>query len=119
MLKPMTGSVIAVLVSLSMTGCNIYDRLGEGADAVSGLGRAFLYAGAEALLVSNWPVHSASTNQLMRTFFVKLQRSPTLSRACCFDDCTSILSAFRQRESNFASLLTTRATQRTNASSTS
>ncbi len=35
MLKPMTGSVIAVLVSLSMTGCNIYDRLGEGADAVA------------------------------------------------------------------------------------
>ena len=30
MLKPMTGNVILVLVSLSMTGCNIYDRYGYG-----------------------------------------------------------------------------------------
>jgi len=30
MLKPMTGKVILVMISLSMTGCNIYDKYGHG-----------------------------------------------------------------------------------------
>lgn len=30
MLKPMMGNVIVVLISLSMTGCSIYDKYGHG-----------------------------------------------------------------------------------------
>ncbi len=40
-----------------------------GADALSGLARAFFYAGTRSLLVSHWYVESSSTVELMtRTF---------------------------------------------------
>ncbi len=52
-----------------LSACNTASADGQGAEAVSGLGRAFFYAGARALLVSNWPVHSAATTELMSTLF--------------------------------------------------
>ena len=52
-----------------LSACNTGADGGNGADAVSGLGRAFFYAGARALLVSNWPVHSEATKDLMVTLF--------------------------------------------------
>ena len=54
---------------------------GDGAEAVSGLGRAFFYAGARALLVSNWPVHSQSATALTTGVFVAQAADPSLSRA--------------------------------------
>ncbi len=36
---------------------------------MSGLGRAFFYAGARALLVSNWPVHSQLAKDLTTDLF--------------------------------------------------
>jgi CHAT domain-containing protein len=47
-----------------LSACNTGAGDGRGAEAVSGLGRAFFYAGARALLVSNWPVHSEATKEL-------------------------------------------------------
>jgi len=37
----------------------------EGAEALSGLARAFFYAGARALLVSHWAVYSDATVKLI------------------------------------------------------
>jgi CHAT domain-containing protein len=43
-----------------LSACNTGAGDGAGAEAASGLGRAFFYAGTQALLVTNWSVHSAS-----------------------------------------------------------
>ena len=64
-----------------LSACNTAAADGKGAEAISGLGRAFFYAGARALLVSNWPVHSGATTDLMTTLFNLQARNPGLSRA--------------------------------------
>lgn len=62
-----------------LSACNTASGHGAGADAVSGLGRAFFYAGARALLVSNWPVETTSARWLMTELF--RHRQPGISRA--------------------------------------
>jgi CHAT domain-containing protein len=52
-----------------LSACNTASGEGAGAEAVSGLGRAFFYAGARALLVSNWPVDSVAARRLMTDLF--------------------------------------------------
>ena len=52
-----------------LSACNTASGAGEGAEALSGLGSAFFYAGARALLVSNWPVDSAASRVLMSDLF--------------------------------------------------
>jgi CHAT domain-containing protein len=52
-----------------LSACNTAAGDGAGAEAISGLGRAFFYAGAKSILVSNWPVHSDATRALMTTLF--------------------------------------------------
>ena len=64
-----------------LSACNTGSGEGAGAEAVSGLGRAFFYAGSRALLVSNWPVHSEATKDLMTDLFRRQARDPTLGRA--------------------------------------
>jgi CHAT domain-containing protein len=64
-----------------LSACNTASGDGQGAEAISGLGRAFFYAGSRALLVSNWPVHSAATTELMTTLFEKQANDNTLNRA--------------------------------------
>ena len=64
-----------------LSACNTAAADGLGAEAVSGLGRAFFYAGARALLVSNWPVHSAATTELTTTLFKAQADNPDLNRA--------------------------------------
>jgi len=64
-----------------LSACNTAAAEGEGAEAVSGLGRAFFYAGTRAILVSNWPVHSGATAGLMTDLFQRQGRQPTLGRA--------------------------------------
>ena len=63
-----------------LSACNTAAAAGQGAEAVSGLGRAFFYAGARALLVSNWPVHSGATTDLMTRMFKSLANDNGLSR---------------------------------------
>ena len=55
--------------------------IGAGADAISGLGRAFFYAGARALLVTHWPVESTSARQLTTATFKRQAADPKLARA--------------------------------------
>jgi len=64
-----------------LSACNTGAGEGAGAEAVSGLGRAFFYAGAKALLVSNWPVNSKATTDLMTTLFREQKEDPSLTRA--------------------------------------
>ncbi|MGE4297477.1 MAG: CHAT domain-containing protein [Desulfovibrionaceae bacterium] len=55
-------SLRADLVILS--ACDTAAPEGGSSEVLSGLARSFFYAGAEALLVSNWPVDSISTVRL-------------------------------------------------------
>jgi CHAT domain-containing protein len=45
------------------------DGLSGGGEALGGLTRAFIYAGARGLIVSHWAVDSAATEQLMTSLF--------------------------------------------------
>ena len=64
-----------------LSACNTASGQGAGSEAVSGLGRAFFYAGARALLVSNWPVETTSARALTTDLFRRQQTSPGISRA--------------------------------------
>ncbi len=64
-----------------LSACNTASGNGAGAEAVSGLGRAFFYAGARALLVSNWPVETTSARELTSDLFARQAADPRLSRA--------------------------------------
>jgi CHAT domain-containing protein len=48
-----------------LSACNTAAGGAQGAEALSGLARAFLYAGARALLVSHWAVASDATVKLI------------------------------------------------------
>ncbi len=63
-----------------LSACNTAAADGGGAEAVSGLGRAFFYAGARALLVSNWPVETTSAKALTTDLFKRQAKDPTLTR---------------------------------------
>jgi CHAT domain-containing protein len=64
-----------------LSACNTAAAQGAGAEAISGLGRAFFYAGARSLLVSNWPVETTSAKALTTDIFRKQADDPSLSRA--------------------------------------
>ena len=52
-----------------LSACNTASAQDFSTEAFSGLGRAFFYAGARSLLLSNWPVFSDSTRQMMVSLF--------------------------------------------------
>lgn len=64
-----------------LSACNTATGDGAGAEAVSGLGRAFFYAGTRALLVSNWPVETTSARALTTDLFARQARDANLARA--------------------------------------
>ncbi len=64
-----------------LSACNTGSGQGAGAEAVSGLGRAFFYAGTRALLVSNWPVETSSAKTLTTDLFLRQAKDPVISRA--------------------------------------
>jgi CHAT domain-containing protein len=64
-----------------LSACNTGAAEGAGAEAVSGLGRAFFYAGARAILVSMWPVETTSATKLTTGLFRYQRKNPTLPRA--------------------------------------
>ena len=66
------------------SACNTAGGSGENAEALSGLARAFFYAGARALLVSHWEVGSAAAVKLTTTAFAELKQNPALGRAEAF-----------------------------------
>ncbi len=64
-----------------LSACNTAAGEGAGSEAVSGLGRAFFFAGAKALLVSNWPVDSVASRALMTDLFKSQQKAQGTSKA--------------------------------------
>jgi CHAT domain-containing protein len=64
-----------------LSACNTAAGAGAGAEAASGLGSAFFYAGTRALLVTNWSVHSESARQLISDLFRRQSSNPTLPRS--------------------------------------
>jgi CHAT domain-containing protein len=64
-----------------LSACNTAAGAAAGAEANSGLGRAFFYAGARSLLVTNWSVHSESARELVSELFERQHRDPALSRS--------------------------------------
>jgi CHAT domain-containing protein len=64
-----------------LSACNTAAGSGAGSEALSGLGRAFFYAGTRALLVSNWPVESTSARLLTTDLFRRQADDPNVTRA--------------------------------------
>ena len=64
-----------------LSACNTGAGVVAGAEAASGLGRAFFYAGTRALLVTNWSVHSQSARELMTDLFKRQADDPKLTRS--------------------------------------
>jgi CHAT domain-containing protein len=60
-----------------LSACNTAAGDKPGAEALSGLARAFFYAGARSLIVSNWEVDSESTVALMTGMFDALKQIRT------------------------------------------
>ena len=64
-----------------LSACNTAAGDKPGAEALSGLARAFFYAGAHALLVSHWAVDSDAATRLTTATFDILKNDPKLGRA--------------------------------------
>jgi CHAT domain-containing protein/tetratricopeptide (TPR) repeat protein len=85
-----------------LSACNTIAGDKPGAEALSGLARAFFYAGARALLVSHWAVESNAAMRLTTSTFDILKSDPKLGRAgalrramlAYMNDATSPLNAY-------------------------
>jgi CHAT domain-containing protein len=65
-----------------LSACNTASGDGTpGADGLSGLARAFFYAGARTLLVSHWPVRDDAAARLTTRTFANLKAEPDLGKA--------------------------------------
>ena len=64
-----------------LSACNTAAEETPGAEALSGLARAFFYAGARSLVVSYWEVDSDASVQLMVNTFEASARNSKLSHA--------------------------------------
>jgi CHAT domain-containing protein len=64
-----------------LSACNTAAGDRPGAEALSGLARAFFYAGARGLLVSHWPVQSNAAVKLTTTAIAELKAHPEIGRA--------------------------------------
>jgi CHAT domain-containing protein len=73
-----------------LSACNSGGSDGLGAEALSGLGQAFFYAGTKALLATMWPVESTSAKKLTTKLFqcqkddIKLTRAQALRKSMLY-----------------------------------
>ena len=84
----LTASEIATLKLdadwVILSACNTAGAQSETAEALSGMARAFFYAGSRALLVSHWEVGSDAAVKLTTRAFAELQANPKIGRAEAF-----------------------------------
>ena len=66
-----------------LSACNTAAGAGQGAEALSGLGRAFFYAGSRALLVTNWPVDWHLPESLSQGCFAAKRKTHSLAGPNC------------------------------------
>jgi CHAT domain-containing protein len=64
-----------------LSACNTAAGEAANAEALSGLARAFIYAGARALLVSHWAVNSNATVKLITTAMREIANGKSIGRA--------------------------------------
>jgi CHAT domain-containing protein len=64
-----------------LSACNTAGAAGGSGEALSGLARAFFYAGSRAILVSHWAVDSQATVKLTTGAFAALAADPASGRA--------------------------------------
>ena len=64
-----------------LSACNTASADGRSEEALSGLARAFLYAGARSLLVTHWAVETESARQLTTATFEHQAAQPQAARA--------------------------------------
>ena len=64
-----------------LSACNTAAGETHGGEALSGLARAFFYAGARTVLVSHWAVNSDATVQLITKTFDELKADASIGRA--------------------------------------
>jgi CHAT domain-containing protein len=64
-----------------LSACNTAAGDKPGAEALSGLARAFFYAGARAILVSHWRAKSDAATRLTTSTFNLLKSNPSIGRA--------------------------------------
>ena len=64
-----------------LSACNTAAGEKLGAEALSGLARAFFYAGARALLVSHWRIDSKAATRLTTSTFDIMKSNQTIGRA--------------------------------------
>ena len=64
-----------------LSACNTAAADASGTEGLSGLAKAFFFAGARALLVSHWPVDSLATTKLTTGLFDALDTDPGIGRA--------------------------------------
>ena len=73
--------VLQTSIDGKLTACNTGAADGIGAEALSGLGRAFFYAGTRAILASMWPVETTSAKKLTTGLFRYQKENKNLSKA--------------------------------------
>jgi CHAT domain-containing protein len=64
-----------------LSACNTAAGEKPGAEALSGLARAFFYAGARAMLVSHWRIDSKAATRLATSTFDIMKSNQTIGRA--------------------------------------
>jgi CHAT domain-containing protein len=81
----LTASEIATLKLdadwVVLSACNTAGPSGEASEALSGIARAFFYAGARALLVSHWAVDSMAAVKLTTRTFAAIKANRSVGRA--------------------------------------
>jgi CHAT domain-containing protein len=80
-----------------LSACNTIAGGKPDAEALSGLARAFFYAGARGLLVSHWSVDSAAAVRLTTSMFNMMRSDPGLDRT---ESIQRAMIAFMQDRSN-------------------
>ena len=64
-----------------LSACNTAAGASPGAEGLSGLAKAFFYAGARSILVSNWPVWDDTAERLTTATVAQFQKYPRQGRA--------------------------------------
>lgn len=81
----LTASEIADLTLAAdwvvLSACNTAGGDGQGAEGLSGLARAFLFAGARSILVSHWPVRDDAAARLTTDTFRALSEGRATTKA--------------------------------------
>ncbi len=82
----LTASEIARYLKLDsdwviLSACNTAAGDAPGAEGLSGLAKAFFYAGARALLVSHWSVQSEAAVKLTTRMLTEAAQHPEIGRA--------------------------------------